>query len=258
MMVIKFFDFLSEQIETLKEEEKNNILKDDNFESLREQKEVLIWSNYLTLAISINFSPKILEKRDKTPYKDRFSKNMYDMIDQYFKTDIISSSSFPKIIEKNLTILNQDNSHIENFKQFISHEYNPPDDLEILLSHLGTLYLFYNFLSYHNTIPVNLVLRVDYVMTLLVKSFSVAIPIIVESGWKIEKNKKSAISKRLNKDNWAKLIKAEYHNLKESTKASNNKRRIADSIRKKLVEKMEEKAPSIDTIKRRLEDNNLI
>jgi len=196
-MGLEFYSFLCDQVETLKKNGDNTIVKDDDFESLREQKEEFAWSIYYSLYFFYEVSSRPLEGNGI--FKNRLIEKTKKVSGIIHK--VIGEVDLPPSVIINkyaISIINKNYNHIDNFKQFMSQRYDAPDDIDILLSHLGTLYLFYMFLSSHDIIPINLVSRIDFVMTRLISRATFVIALITAKGGDIERTRRSAITRQEN------------------------------------------------------------
>ncbi len=196
-MALEFYSFLCDQIRALIKNGDNAIVKDDEFESLREEKEIFTWSIYYSLFLFYNICSGSFEGNES------IKKQLFEKAEKVsgFIHKVMDKIDLPPSIISNknaISIINQNFNHIENFKQFISQEYNAPADIDILLSHLGTIYLFYMFLSSHDIIPINLISRIDFVMTRLTSTANFMIASIIVGGHNIERTKRSAMTRQEN------------------------------------------------------------
>ena len=194
------------------------------------------------------------------PASSKWSESISTYKDEIQLEDVrIPLIDFDKPLEKQVNehwidIFQDENKQINVFKELLSegllftpHIYNPILYLKILL-------IYYTYVM--PKMPNKLDLRIDFITTKVV-----AYALLTIIGFQIKAGhmfriETTSIAKKAKKNVWAEAIIAEYNGLKES-KTKLSKRGIADLIRRRMETKME-KAPSIDTIIRRLKENNLI
>ena len=255
-MIKKFIDFLRNQI-SFKENEKN-IIKDEDFENLREKKEEIVFASWVGLLLHHIVILNMADDLDNEGrYEDRLDNQLELELDKYFNQNIPQSSPIlPGIVIKNLHILNCDTKHIENFKLFLSPEYEPPEEIEDHISHLGTLYLYYTFLTPYKIIPLKVALQIDYVMTLLLKSAQAQILILRRAGREVARISKGKKGQKKKMADRRQYVLEEYYKVDRREKLSDHG--LADKIQKKLEQiKSEGKikgVPHKDTIKSYLKE----
>ncbi len=251
-MGLEFYSFLCDQVRALKKNGDNTIVKDDEFKSLWEEKEIFTWSIYSNLFLFYKISSRPLEGNGF--FQERLfemSKKVSDGCHKVWaETDLPPSNIVNKYV---IAIINQNYSHIENFKKFISQGYDPPDDIDILLSHLGTLYLFYVFLSSHDIIPINLVSRIDLVITRLISKATIMITLITEKGGDIERTKRSITTRQENAKRQMEKIISIYKKNRETNRRWEDPSH-SDSLKAKIIadafRSKGEKPPGESTIRR--------
>lgn len=171
-------------------------------------------------------------------------------------------------------------SLIDLFKEFLSPDYivPNPDDIKSLREHLECIWLYYRFFyPTMDFIPIDVCLRLEFVIHKLISQILFLIGIEGLKTLETVSRMKEAIRSMEDKKNkLGELIIKEFHGLKDSTKKGKNdrggKERIYRAILSKLNSKVKngkidprdygkkdgEKLTSKDTVKRRLEDENLI
>ncbi len=77
-MKLEFYSFLCDQVEALKKNGDNTIVKDDEFKSLWEEKEIFTWSIYFCLFLFYNISSRPLEKNGS------FKERLFEKFDERY------------------------------------------------------------------------------------------------------------------------------------------------------------------------------
>lgn len=148
----------------------------------------------------------------------------------------------------------------ENLTQLVSEDYVSPEDPLDLLSQLGTVLLFYIYLapppSFLETlivkVPLNLGLRIDFAMTQLVGNASIIVAISQDMGHDKHRVKKSIKAKTKQTEKVKDLVLGQYYRINRIK--SLNPHRITTTIKERLGEK----SPSINTIKKYLKEEGKI
>jgi len=96
---------------------------------------------------------------------------IYNELCDWIKTPSIED---PKILELDRLYDWSDDKHqIKILKQFLSHDYEPPDDLRELLNHISSIFLYQNLFRQTGSIPSNVLLQFDLVLAKLIQKANV-------------------------------------------------------------------------------------
>ncbi|MBC8180026.1 hypothetical protein H8E88_02775 [candidate division KSB1 bacterium] len=225
-----------------------------NSTELDDDKLIRLWAEKRQFALKVHnlllTSVFAVEKNDEEiNYKDRFAEIQHSEVDQNAFYKIISDNYFEYDIGKN----------IKDFESFLSSDYNPPyDNLPELVSHIFTLFLYYNVTLSSRiflTLPASFIQRVDFVMTRLAERVGLSIACFSIAGRDEDRTSKASKAKAKEKAGKKQKVIETYYTINNRDRLSIH--RIAKIIRDRLESKGE-KPPVIQTIKNYLEEDGIL
>lgn len=222
------------------------------FDKLWVNKRDFAWQKFRQLGDHLH----VYKVDEDDSYKSRLQR-------QKDKTNQLSYACFLYILSENRLnnpALFSNDRLSENLTQLVSEDYVSPEDPLDLLSQLGTVLLFYIYLApsppFPETpivkVPLNLGLRIDFAMTQLVGNASIIAAISQDMGHDKHRVKKSIKAKTKQTEKVKGLVLDRYYRI------NRRKSLTPHGIAKRIKERLGEKSPSINTIKKYLKEEGKI